>query len=519
MQTFGMILFILMAIVFVGSLALSYKKSIDLVKDKRQTINFKNEYFKKLLIYNLIASISFPVMMLSIYLWNATNCDWSWLVKVPIGGLVFGGCLSFGVDSFIIHYYKKGLPEKIDKKLFITLMCSVSLCFISLLTVADGFADFVGKDASGHWNLLSNGLNFQVGFVSPDGSSKPNITFYALCILSGAIFVYFLSDHKLYMKYGKHGLIESTFLLAFPAGIVGARIAYVIGNWEIEFAHRDFWHVFAIWEGGLTILGGAIAGIVVGVLWYKHVNKDKSIFEAVDIIVPTILIAQAVGRWGNFFNCEVHGVQSSESYWWWLPRIVFNNAHYSSANKWADAGNIWVPLFLIEAMVNMLGYFVLAHLFGDLLRKYTKPGDLAFGYIAWYGMTRVVMEPLRDGSFNMGSNGYWSWFWSLIFVLVGLLLIAINHVVRNVLANKKGELLYEDKQFKFNAIFGGIVLAIALAGTIIGIYLMASNSFSSKIIFDNFNIGVILLVTFGSLLLCCSIPASTVIIMKKAGAK
>ena len=154
--------------------------------------------------------------------------------------------------------------------------------------------------------------------------------------------------------------------------------------------------MFAIWEGGLTILGGAITGIVVGVAWFLWRNKGYNIWLAIDIIVPTILVAQAVGRWGNFFNCEVHGIAMSSEYWKWLPKFILFNSQYSSVSGFAEAGQIYVPLFFIEFVANLLGYFVLAHLFGVKLRKYTQLGDLAFGYVMWYGMTRVLMEPLRD---------------------------------------------------------------------------------------------------------------------------
>ena len=141
---------------------------------------------------------------------------------------------------------------------------------LSILFLTEGYAAHVKYP-------LPNGLSFSKGFVTPDSGEGTNIAFYALCILSGAIYVYFICDHKLYLEYGKHGIVESTFLVAFPAGILGARIWYVIGNWNMEFAGREWWAMFAIWEGGLTILGGAIMGIVVGVAWYMWRNKGYNI--------------------------------------------------------------------------------------------------------------------------------------------------------------------------------------------------------------------------------------------------
>ena len=503
LQIFGLVAFIMLAIVAVGFFVFTVLESLHLIKDRRGEVPY-DLYSKKILCYASIFTLSFTLMLVSIYMWNGINPVWYKWIQSTFGGLFFGACISIGTATFIIHYYGKNLPSDFDKKLFKTLMVCVALVGISFLVVTDGFADLCGEKF-----LLPKGISFDKGFVRPDSPYGANIAFYAICILSGAVFVYFLCDHKLYMKYGKHGMVESTFFIAFPAGIIGARIAYVIGNWSREFAGKEFWHVFAIWEGGLTILGGAIVGIVVGMLWFSHVNGKDKLMDSMDIIFPTILIAQAIGRWGNFFNCEVHGVQMNADSWLWLPRIVFNNAQYSSVNGWADPGKIYVPLFLIEAMSNMLGYFVLAHLFGNRLHKYCKPGDLLFGYITWYGLTRTLMEPLRDKGFNMGSNGYWSWIWSIVFVAAGVLLILINHLVRNIIDKKKNNFF---TNVNSDIIGGGITLVIGIAGIIVGAIMMASNSFAQELEFNNFNIGVIILVLGCSSLLASFIPLSKIVI-------
>ena len=187
----------------------------------------------------------------------------------------------------------------------------------------------------------------------------------------------------MYKQYGKHGLLESTFFVAFPAGIIGARIFYVVGNYTKEFANQEWWKVFAINDGGLTILGGAITGIVVGVLWFLWKRRQYSIWVAVDIILPTILIAQAVGRWGNFFNCEVHGLEIDPNLLWWMPKVVVNNAIYSSTQGLLSDGNVYLPLFYIEAVLNLLGYAILGEILPRFFKKQRELGDVAFGYLVW----------------------------------------------------------------------------------------------------------------------------------------
>ena len=283
-------------------------------------------------------------------------------------------------------------------------------------------------------------------------------------------------------------------MVAFPAGIIGARLFYVIGNWGKEFAGEPWYKCFMIWEGGLTILGGALMGIVVGVAWFMWRNKGYSIWLAVDIIVPTILIAQAVGRWGNFFNCEVYGTLQPVKNWFWLPTFIKNNAMYNTNGGVDSIDMIHVPLFFIECLTNFFGYFVIAHVFGKALRKYTELGDLAFGYIIWYGLTRVFMEPLRDPEFNMGNDGYWSWIWSLAFVIGGALAIGINHFVRYLKSNNQANKLVH---IIGTASVG--VVGLALLG--VGIGLMSTSTFSKTLALNQFNWGLIVLALGISLLL------------------
>ena len=242
-------------------------------------------------------------------------------------------------------------------------------------------------------------------------------------------------------------------------------------------------------------------GIVVGVAWFIWRHKGKYIWDAIDLVLPCILIAQAIGRWGNFFNCEVHGYLVSDANWKWLPEIVLNNARYSSTSGFAPDGQIYVPLFFIEFISNLLGYFVLGHVFGKALRKHLEYGDVGAGYIIWYGMTRVLLEPLRDSSYQMGNNGYWSWVWSMIYVLVGTLMIIANHIIRNVIRKKKGELVVTSND-KNVGLIGSIIVAIVGGAILAGaIYLLTSNKFETVVAYNGFNIGLMLLVLGVSVLL------------------
>ena len=487
-----MILAIIFLVLFAVATGISIYLTVSLVKTPMIEVDYKKFLIKPAVSVGL-AVISFLVASFGFYQWLNASADALHTVELVVGAIFFIGGLLTAISCFILHYYGRNIPEKLDKLFFRIQLSAFVVAFISLFIYTNGLAPYLSYP-------LANGISFSQGFVTPE-KGTPNLAFYALCILSGAILVYFICDHYMYKISGKHGMFESTFFVAFPAGIIGARIWYVIGNWGKEFAGEPFWHVFAVWEGGLTILGGAVMGIVVGVAWFIWRHKGKYIWDAIDLVLPCILIAQAIGRWGNFFNCEVHGYLVSDANWKWLPEIVLNNARYSSTSGFAPDGQIYVPLFFIEFISNLLGYFVLGHVFGKALRKHLEYGDVGAGYIIWYGMTRVLLEPLRDSSYQMGNNGYWSWVWSMIYVLVGTLMIVANHIIRNIIRKKKGELVINSND-KNVGLIGSIILAIVGGAILAGaIYLLTSNKFETVVAYNGFNIGLMLLVLGVSILL------------------
>ena len=318
-----MVLAIIFLVIFAILTGVGIYRSVSLIKTPMLNLDYK-----KFFIYQGAfiggSAVALLVASFGFYQWLNATSDVFHVVQLVVGALLWIVSLLVSINCFIIHYYGRNLPMELDKWLFRTIIIGGVLSVIFFFVWTNGLAPYLTYP-------LVNGISFKEGLVTP-ATGTPNLAFYAICILSGAIIVYFVCDHFMSKKYGRHGTLESTFIVAFPAGILGARIWYVIGNWNQEFAGQPFWHVFAIWEGGLTILGGAIMGIVVGVAWYLWRNKTMSIWYAVDMIVPTILIAQAVGRWGNFFNCEVHGLEVSGAYFKWLPEIIYRNAQYSSTS-------------------------------------------------------------------------------------------------------------------------------------------------------------------------------------------
>lgn len=303
--------------------------------------------------------------------------------------------------------------------------------------------------------------NSQSSYISSlSGTFHFQVALYALFIIGGACLVFYICDHKMYKEYGHHGLITTCFFIAFPCGILGARAWYVIGNWTRDGFDVDPLKIFRVWEGGLAIMGGAVFGIIAGItvmIVYKIKSsryKPIDYLLLVDIIVPTILVAQAIGRTGNFFNNEVHGDPVSIEYFNWLPTFIKNNMHYTSAasSGTLDANHIYVPLFFIEAIVNLCGYFFIEYgiknLFGFNYYKkhnYHADGSLVGWYIAWYGATRAVLEPMRDVAYNMGKNNNFSNVSAYVMIGIGLFIVLVCVVLK--ILNEKGIFKYQWQKY------------------------------------------------------------------------
>ena len=488
-----MVMFIIAAVAAIAFAVYSFIDFKRVVGSQMIDVDFK-KFTLKIVLYNGVFAVLFTLMLIGGMLWGKFGADALHWVKLIFGGLLFGFSILTAIQFFIIHYYGKNFTGNWKKFYLYSFIGLFVLAALTLFLWLDGYAPYLTYP-------LINGVSItfpKSGWIKFDAATpngvRPTLAFYALCIVSGAVLVYFISDHLMYKEYGVHGICESTFYVAFPAGVIGARLWYCIG----EGMPIADW--IKIWEGGLTVVGGALTGIIVGIAWFMWRNPKYSIFVAVDCIVPTILIAQAIGRWGNFFNCEVHGLEVSVDYFKWLPEIIRNNAAYSETAGFASPGNIFLPLFLIEGIINVFGYFVIAHLFGKRLFKVLEPADLAFGYIIWYGLTRVILEPLRDSHYNMGGSGYWSWIWSFSFVFFGCLGIIVNHIIRYVLKKRKNTYIVQKNDINLGMI-ETIVFAIVGLGLLIpGICMIAgapalAEGQTRNIGFnDSFNVGMMLLI-------------------------
>ena len=182
-------------------------------------------------------------------------------------------------------------------------------------------------------------------------------------------------------------------LFSIIFGVMGARLYYVIMEHEM---YDSFYEVIAIWNGGLAIYGGIIGGAlaVLGVSLYKsRKNKNISFVKCADMILPGVMIAQSLGRWGNFFNGEAYGgIVAEGSPLYFIRMGIFPNN--------VSTGIAYVhPTFLYESLWNLVG-FGLINLFWKR-KKFN--GEISLWYATWYGLGRMFIEGLRTDSLYVGS--------------------------------------------------------------------------------------------------------------------
>lgn len=288
----------------------------------------------------------------------------------------------------------------------------------------------------------------ELAYVNGFPTSYPVVRFYALFILAGACIAWFLVNYRAHKAGYQWNFFDTIFFLAFPCGIVGARIWYVIASWQSEFLptfqKSGFWaglgNCLAVWNGGLAIQGGVILGVLVGIAYALSRRRGTSVLKIMDFAVPTIFIAQMMGRWGNFFNQEVFGHAVSLDAWNFLPSFITNNMQNGSdpmlSGVTLPPSSIAAPLFLVEGFVNIAFYFVLTQGIPLVEGKRYVDGDQAFGYFVAYGIIRALLEPLRNPAFIMGTDqvtsghdNYKSFFMAIAFIVAGVLLIVINHIL------------------------------------------------------------------------------------------
>lgn len=238
-----------------------------------------------------------------------------------------------------------------------------------------------------------------------------NIEWYSVLIVIGAILaiIMIIREAKRY-GYPKDFVFNMCFWTII-VGIIGARLYYVLFNLDL---YTNIVDVFKIWEGGLAIHGGIIFGLITCFLYCKK-YKVRTV-RMIDFIAPALLLAQAIGRWGNFFNGEAHGAVTSLG--------ALQNLHIPDfIIEGMNIGGVYYqPTFLYESLWCLLGVIVIL-----IVRrlKITKVGQPTAIYLMWYGLGRFFIETMRTDSLMLGGFKV-AQIVSVIMIIVGLIVIMIT---------------------------------------------------------------------------------------------
>jgi len=256
--------------------------------------------------------------------------------------------------------------------------------------------------------------SFQIGPLT--------IHFYALCILAGIVVAAFMTNRRLTKRGAERWVVIDICLLAVPLAIIGARAFHVLTHWGFYFEQgRDWWNPFVrdaiwnVWDGGIAIFGALIGGAIGAWLGCKWTGIRFWTFA--DALAPGLLLAQAMGRFGNWFNQELYGLPTDVP---WGLQIDYPNPAWPVG---LPAGTLFHPTFLYEVIWNTLGVLVILWV-GHRFRL--QWGRLFAVYLMWYSAGRIVWESIRiDPSeifFGLRTN-----VWAAIFgVVVGLVIFIVQ---------------------------------------------------------------------------------------------
>lgn len=242
------------------------------------------------------------------------------------------------------------------------------------------------------------------------------IRWYSVLIAIAVIIGYFLilSESKRF-KIKKEFMFNMMFWTLIFA-IIGARLYYAAFNLEYYISNPI--EILQIWKGGLAIHGGLLFGAITILIYCK--KYQVRVGKILDIIVPALLLGQAIGRWGNFFNGEAYGTIVTYNQlvdMRIIPQFIIDNMFINGAYH--------LPMFYFESLWCLLGFFLSLFL---RRRKYIKDGQLVAFYMMWYGAARFVIEMFRTDALMAGNVK--------IAQVVSILMFVIGLIVQFIQSRK-----------------------------------------------------------------------------------
>ncbi|MEA4869421.1 Prolipoprotein diacylglyceryl transferase [bioreactor metagenome] len=234
-----------------------------------------------------------------------------------------------------------------------------------------------------------------------------NIAWYGVIIASGMVLGILLASFRAKKRGWSADVVLDFLLLAVPLAVVGARLYYVAFEWENY--SNNLLKIFAVNEGGLAIYGAVIGGFLAAFLFSRAVKFP--FFKLIDLVIPSLILGQAIGRWGNFINQEAFGALVANPKFQFFPLAVY----IQSLGEWHQA------TFFYESFCNGV-LLIITLLLG---RRGVKDGTLLAAYFIGYGIVRTIIEGLRTDSLYLFGTVRVSQLLSVLLAIVGVLLLIL----------------------------------------------------------------------------------------------
>lgn len=258
------------------------------------------------------------------------------------------------------------------------------------------------------------------------------VQWYGLLIVIGAVLAAFVASREAFRRGENPERAWDVLTWCLIFGIVGARLYHVFSRPAGGFAGWDYYRqypldIIAFWKGGFRGLGiyGGVIGGVLGLFLYTW--RHRLPFRRwLDIVTPGLLLAQAIGRWGNFINQELYGPPMQRPMPWGLKIDALHRfGEYTDLQRYPVETTRFHPTFLYESLWNLAGFALLLWA-GRRFASRLRDGDLFFLYMIWYPFGRFWIEMLRPDAWTIGGVATAQWI-ALASILAAIAALSLNH--------------------------------------------------------------------------------------------
>jgi phosphatidylglycerol:prolipoprotein diacylglycerol transferase len=262
------------------------------------------------------------------------------------------------------------------------------------------------------------------------------VRFYGIIIVTAALIGGFIATREARRRGENTERIWDALIWIVIVGIIGARLYHVLSTpagcaENVPFCGFPWYRnhpidaIIGITQGGLGIFGAIIGGLIVVVLYVRRYKL--SLARYLDIAAPALLIAQAIGRWGNFVNQELYG-PPTDLPWGLAIDAPHRYGAFTDLTKYPLDITRFHPLFLYESVINTIGFIVLVLV--SRKWRWLKEGDVILLYMLWYGVNRIIVESMRPDAWTLAGGLPTAQLISIGMVVVAIGALVVRHLPR-----------------------------------------------------------------------------------------